>query len=205
MITIYGLIDPRSQQLKYVGMTSKELSVRLDRHMREVGHCHKRSWIQGLKKVGLKPDIFEIENVDDTEWEEAERFWISYFKYIGCRLTNIADGGMGGRWNSRGQKRTPEQREKMRMALLGHKTSDETKEKLRKIFIGRKFSDESKRKMSISTKRRFKVNPVSDETKKKMSIAHKGKLLGRKHSEEARKRMSETKRIRREAKFAEQL
>jgi len=41
----------------------------------------------------LSPEIIEIEQTD--EWQDAEKFWIAYFRYIGAKLTNMRDGGCG--------------------------------------------------------------------------------------------------------------
>jgi hypothetical protein len=52
---------------------------------------HVGRWIKTLADVGLKPEMFEIESV--LEWQEAEAFWIKYFRSIGAQLCNTAPGG----------------------------------------------------------------------------------------------------------------
>ena len=38
-------------------------------------------------------DIIIIDIVDQTEWQYWEKFYISYYKFIGCKLTNGTNGG----------------------------------------------------------------------------------------------------------------
>ncbi len=64
-----------------------------------------------------------------VEWQEAERFWISYLSFLGMRLTNLDSGGIGGK-----------------------RVSDETKVKLRAWQVGRKFSPEHRAKLSAARK-----------------------------------------------------
>lgn len=96
MTIIYGLCDPTTGELRYVGKTSLSLNVRLSRHLRNArSGCrpHVNAWIRGLLAKGLVPDAFEIEPT--AEWRTAERFWIQYFRFIGCRLVNTDPGGGG--------------------------------------------------------------------------------------------------------------
>lgn len=62
---------------------------------------------------------------------ESEIFWISYFKGLGCRLTNISLGGGGVSWG------TTEYRDKM---LEMHKTRCAAPEVREKLDAARKIS-----------------------------------------------------------------
>ena len=145
MTSIYGLIDPRTNELRYVGKTSRGLSERLRAHITRRNLHNKRHssrWISGVILSGTKPEIFEIEKVPDGWcWKEAESFWIEYFKSIGCRLTNISGGGVG----AAGSKRSPE--------FIAN---------IRAKMIGRTFDDEWKRKIS-EAKRGVQTQPQSPE------------------------------------------
>lgn len=93
---------------------------------------------------------------------------------------------------SESTKRTmaiPENRERIRQALIGHPVSEETRKK-----IGEKSKGNThKRGKSLSETSRKKIGEVqkgrkaSEETKKKMSLAAKGKI----RSPEHRRKMSE--------------
>src|SRR3972149_7277162 len=96
---IYGLVDPRDGALRYVGKTKGRLRTRHLAHLCDVKRglvfIPRHKWISGLLKIGVEPEIIEIEVVDDALWREAEQFWIAYFKFLGCILLNATDGGDG--------------------------------------------------------------------------------------------------------------
>ena len=80
---IYGLIDPRDNQMRYVGAT-KNIYKRLSRHMAgNKSNVDRVSWLESLKSENLVPSVFDIDEVDEREWEEAERFWIEYYQHLG--------------------------------------------------------------------------------------------------------------------------
>lgn len=70
-----------------------------------------------------------MDDVVDVEWKFWEQWHISYFKYIGCNLTNETPGGDG--WEV-GQKHNLESLEKMSKSQTGRKHSTETLEKMAK-------------------------------------------------------------------------
>ncbi|MCW2228111.1 hypothetical protein [Bradyrhizobium elkanii] len=98
-IIIYGLLDPVSQQLRYIGKTSGTTRRRRQAHISDVRrgrtYIPRHKWIAGLLSCGREPEIFEIERVPKSEWAEAEQFWIAYFRFVGCNLLNATDGGDG--------------------------------------------------------------------------------------------------------------
>ncbi len=122
---IYGLVDPRNSELRYVGKTSWTPEKRFFNHLSRHSRAHCKNWIKNLKEYGLVPEMVEIETVGIGRWQEAERFWIAYFRSIGARLTNHTPGGEGegkactaehkrriGDGN-RGKVRSPEVRKRM--------------------------------------------------------------------------------------------
>lgn len=117
MAYIYGLIDPISNQLRYVGYTAKTLEWRLETHWRERKRnlTHKNNWIKSLwDEYKVKPNIICLEEVSETEWDEAENFWISYFNFIGSDLTNGTVGGLG---RKKGSKLSEEHKKKISEGL----------------------------------------------------------------------------------------
>lgn len=152
---IYGLIDPRDDQLRYVGQTSCSLRARLVRHVYRArwGQHYRDRWI---RLMGQTPDIVELEVcATRAEADEAERHFIAYFRYLGCRLTNLASGGIGGatRWGPH----TVETKAKISAATIG-------KQK------GRPKSVETRRRMSVAGRGKAHPwvlksgRPVVDET-----------------------------------------
>jgi hypothetical protein len=138
---IYGLVDPRNQELRYVGKTIQPLENRLRLHIgdaRKIKRRHVCSWIKQLMANGLEPEIFEIDRAGD-DWSEREQFWIAYFRYIGSRLTNQTVGGEGvpgravspeTRIKMQGRTQTVEARLKISEAVKRQHADPEKKAKL---------------------------------------------------------------------------
>lgn len=97
---IYGLVDPSTHQLRYVGKSvlspARRLSVHKWRAVREGKKRHSMAWIASLLAAGCEPEAFTIEVVPENEdWVEREQFWIAYFRSLGCNLCNHTIGGEG--------------------------------------------------------------------------------------------------------------
>jgi len=95
VVNIYGLIDPKTKELRYVGKTVEPLTERLRRHKYCTATGRSVNWIKSLKVIGLEPEIFLIERVSKESWVEKETFWIEYFRFIGSNLANLQPGGEG--------------------------------------------------------------------------------------------------------------
>lgn len=149
---IYKLIDPNTNQIRYIGLTFNDLKQRLKSHLSEPGKSHKIYWINKLKRQGLKPIIESIEGEISTYEIACEReiYYIDYFKSIGCDLTNMATGGNKNK-----------------------KMSDETREKMSKSARERKFklklSDEVKNILSNKQKERFQ----NESERERLRISNK--------------------------------
>lgn len=96
MSKIYGLVDPRCGNIRYVGRTKQRLSMRLSQH---IGIARRRkfvnprtSWILEIIESGLKPLITDLETVPDANEVEAEARWISRFD----GLVNSGSPAQGG-------------------------------------------------------------------------------------------------------------
>ncbi len=64
--SIYGLIDPRTRKVRYIGMTMTTLEERLKQHMttyrsKRRDHPAKSAWIEELARLGLQPEIRLLE------------------------------------------------------------------------------------------------------------------------------------------------
>lgn len=165
LTTIYGLIDPRNGELRYIGKSHK-LRERFLEHLSGKGKTHKDKWIRQLLSLGLQPELIVIEETED--WVEAEKFYIAYFRSIGANLTNLTDGGEG----IVGYKPTAEVIEKRRQGNLGKKRSEATKLKVglaklgNQYSLGRKVSPDTRRKISEGNKGKT----YSQEYKDNMSL-----------------------------------
>jgi DNA-binding XRE family transcriptional regulator len=90
--TIYGLVDPRTGELRYVGSTTLPVNQRLTSHMRDHDNkspSPKEVWIRGLKEQGLRPQVVEIESCSVEYRDDRELFWIRHYQDSGCSLVNV--------------------------------------------------------------------------------------------------------------------
>ena len=163
---IYGLCDPRTGELRYVGKTTQPLKTRLHVH---VSHAKNRfraerarhavNWVKGLLAEELRPEIFVIETIPPYgDWADAEQFWIEYFKSLGSRLCNLRPGGEYSVFG----KQSPEWVEKRASKLRGRKGRPQTDEE----------KQASSRRLTETNKRRAYCK-ASEETKRRMSQGKK--------------------------------
>lgn len=195
---IYALSDPETGEVFYVGKTHISLADRLSCFIRDTARKDKQKWVEDLAKRGLKPAIESIETFDAKvdDWEERERFWIAYFRFLGFRLCNLSRGGKSGtlgvkhaeEWkaNARQRKHTEEFKEHLRKLNTGKKMSPAAIDKLRtRTFtpIHRQRLSESQRgnKKGIGhvvteahkeiLRARFAGKPLSEEHREKLKAA----------------------------------
>jgi hypothetical protein len=112
MITIYGLIDPRVGVVRYVGKTGMRPQARLNSHItaaRRSERSHRRSWIRSLLRDNVVPRLVVIDEVDDSNANEAESAWIAYYGRLpGYHLTNGTAGGDSGKMTDETRARCSE-------------------------------------------------------------------------------------------------
>lgn len=197
-VTIYILCDPSTDEVRYVGKTIDEAgrfrSHISDSHSEGRTKNHKDACIRSLDKIGLRPkmEVLErIENSDDTDWQHVERFWISYLRFLGCRLTNLDSGGRNG------TRRSPETIEKCRLGNIGKVVSLETRWRIGRVNRGKKLSHPPDRGAHISAAKKGK----------KFTEAHKMALrwaqMGKKRTPEHIANAAAAWKAVRAAKFAE--
>ena len=162
---IYGLIDPDSQQIRYIGKSIRPLQ-RLQNHMNERSNCHRSHWLQNLKARGLMPELVILEEIrGEWPWQEAERYWIARAKSLGWPLVNNTVGGDGV------EGLPPETRRRMAKVWVGRKHRPETLQKLRIARRARTTSEETRKKMSASqTGRKITWTAKIAEQNRKLTI-----------------------------------
>jgi hypothetical protein len=183
---IYVLIDPITNELRYVGRSSRGL-IRPKRHWRDKEleydyYCSR--WVRSLVSNGLVPEIEVLEQFDHSEnindvLNDAEIFWIAYWRSVGARLTNANAGGHIG-------KISEETRIKMSLSRKGKRqTKESIAKRLETIRENGGWTDaqrEAHRRNSLT--RIGKKLP--EETCRKLSEVRRGK----KRSEQARANIS---------------
>jgi hypothetical protein len=185
-VYIYGLYDPETRELRYVGKTNN-LAKRLWHHIRDARkgqRTHKATWTRKLLRNNLKPIISIIQETTEEDWQVDERACIAQALEEGANLTNLTKGGDG---------------------LLGYSPSEETRRKIsehnKRIGLlppnwkGRKQSPEHIQKRVKARKANETYNH-SQETKDLISRKNTGKnlgnthTLGMKHTDEWKEEMS---------------
>lgn len=165
---LYCLIDPRCpEHIRYVGITRCDLTLRLYRHLQEAkyrkSNSYKSNWIRRLLQEETLPEILLLDSL--PTWEAAcksEIETIKELKTLGYKLVNMTDGGEGV---SKGNKRSPETIEKLRLASLGKKQSEETRRKHSEALKGRKQKPRTEQhRLNMSLSRRGK--PAHNKGKK---------------------------------------
>ncbi len=207
---IYVLIDPISEEIRYVGWTSKSLRSRYYNHIHNSrGKNYKDRWVRKLKRAGLRPRMTLLQSLPNGLGLDAECYWVAYFRSLGCPLTNSTDGGEG----LTGYRFTQEARVKMSQGIKAAwvrrrntpgytppRPSEEVIDNLRKsnrARIGTPVPEQIREKMRKKHKA-YVRGPHSDETKEKLrqatlrqfqdpkareavGIAHKGKTISPEH------------------------
>lgn len=120
---VYGLRDPRTGEVRYVGKSINGTE-RPRQHVRasslaSSASTYKNSWLKQLVGSGLKPEIVILQECQTSEeLLGAEKAWIVIGRQaLGRRLTNLTHGGDG----CAEPLRSPETRGKMRAARLDPK------------------------------------------------------------------------------------
>lgn len=175
-VFIYILVDPISNQIRYVGKTT-DVKRRIRRHISErfLHDSYKDRWIRKLIDNNHYPEIETIDIVSNDNWGYWEQFYISYFIFLGCNLTNGTIGGDEPP-STKGRKHTSESKLKMSNTKKGKpipwlnnglERTDEHRKNLSKSCKGRespnkgkKFSIEYRNKLSESSTVKLKVNQL---------------------------------------------
>lgn len=173
---VYGLIDPITNELRYVGYT-KNLKQRITSHYTPSALSkkrHRNHWLKSLLAIGKKAEVIVLEKYY-TKFEacQAETELIEYYRWIGCNLTNQILGGEGGATRI-GYKNSPEMQAKIAAGNRGQKRSKEAKEKMRQAKLGTKQSPETIAKRANKQRGR------------------PGGMAGKKQSEEAKSKISKS-------------
>jgi len=163
---IYGLRDPRTMEIRYVGQTASGLHRFREHQRRSMArqvHNYRNEWLQELRNAGFECEAVVLQVcVSRDELNSAERAWIAFGRSAGT-LTNVTNGGHGTAGyvvsqgtkeklraatlrhlsthphNCKGTKRSLATKEKIRIKALGRKHSPETIEKFKQISVGKKF------------------------------------------------------------------
>lgn len=90
-VYIYALIDPRDNQVRYVGK-SKEPEQRLKKHISPPVDSPVRQWVMELRTFNLKPEMSILETVSFWDSGKSESKWIKKYPNLLNRQIPVGYG-----------------------------------------------------------------------------------------------------------------
>lgn len=159
MIYIYGLVDPNTHDVRYIGKSIRPRE-RLQNHCNDHASCHRTYWIQSLVSRGQHPELVILEELSDTDdWQSSERAWIAKARAAEWPLTNSTSGGdgvsdltpesrerMARTW--KGRKHRPESLLKIGAASRQRRHTEEWRQRMHEKMRGREFTAEHRQRLS---------------------------------------------------------
>lgn len=198
MWTIYALVDPRTEAIRYVGWAFNPQK-RLADHVAKArkADTHKDRWLRQLAAGGAVP-VLQVLETGCGNWAEAECRHIAAARAAGADLTNSTAGGEG----IVGYRFSAETRERMAAAKRGRKLAPDHVAKVVAAHLGRVRPPEVRAAISaakmghvVSVETRAKLSAAAlgfrhtDETRAKIGAAGRGRV----HSEQAKAMMRAAK------------
>ena len=149
--SIYLLVDP-SGEVRYVGKANcPESRLRVHWADRFDGRTHKDRWLSTLSN----PPIIRVVEVGTGSWQEAERFYISFYRdEVGCRLTNIQPGGEGG---GNFTHHTEATKLKISKSKKNVRLTDQHKHRIGLSILGKKFKSHLEPELISDIRRRYAI------------------------------------------------
>lgn len=135
-VYIYALIDPRDNQVRYIGK-SNDAKKRYKNHFNSSRdkNTHKRNWINSVRRDGFKPELLILDEVPINKWQWWETFYISLYKTYGFKLVNYTRGGDGSTFGNKGSFKKGDIPHNKGVAC-----KEETKQKIRENYTPNKGS-----------------------------------------------------------------
>jgi predicted DNA-binding protein (UPF0251 family) len=202
-IFIYQLNEMgKPEAIRWIGQTNN-LKRRLKEHKRTRDNDNNPRKLAWIKSINKNIEIKVVEECDELNVDEREKWWIDYFKSQGHDLLNFQPGGRCARGyhrpkeanektslalkgrkksrehieNMRFSRLTPEHRERARLLGLSQKGRKHTKEEIQKQIqaqTGHLCSKETRIKIGNANRNRI----ISEEGRRRMSSSHIGKQTG---------------------------
>lgn len=208
-VYIYGLVDPFTKQVKYVGKTIVKPEKRRDQHVSDsIGKGKGRlnkvkcAWIKELVSKKSKPDVIILEEVTKANWKEREQYWINFYGLD--NLTNIREGGNGSFCHSDETKEIiketskqrwadKEFRDSMSLAQLKSWENEDRRKHIanvsKEVWANSSESEREERAKKISQRRKAHLASLSESEMKKIVDKRKETI-----SLKTEEQKSETKR-----------
>lgn len=195
-IYIYGLIDPATNGVRYIGKTN-HLHRRFIEHLNrcDTGRHYVNRWIKQVRADGGLPLMKILERATLATWQEREIWWIEHGISSNWDLTNLSQGGYGATGY------TEEMRKQIALRVKEyHQQHPEARIKVAEKTRGQKRSMATRAKQSAAASgenHHQYGKPVPEEVKQKIVASTSGEknhFFGRTHSEESKRLISEKKK-----------
>jgi hypothetical protein len=179
---IYGLVDPRTDEVFYVGLTTKSAQHRLNSHVRESlkadpkKRTYKQNKICAILSEDLTPSAVVLEESADWSIDDlktAEKRWIKLLKSNGLSLCNLTDGGDG----NQGWIPSPETIERLRVSVKNALSDPKVKKQMSESSRKRWDNEEERQKQSEA----MKSSQAATEHRKQMHKDNTGRPLSEEH------------------------
>lgn len=176
--SIYVLICPIENIVRYVGITERTPEKRLIEHIEggNKGNTHKNNWIKRLKKQNLVPKATLVgKDLIKKDACEKEIELIKLYRYLlGNKLTNIHEGGNIPPKNKKGTKK----KNTIKMAEAARKRFERPEERKHLSRIRKERGLAKGKNNPMFGKKRPEVGKRNQELKsKRVGKFFKGKLI----------------------------
>ena len=173
---VYALIDPKDESVRYVGQTIQPVSGRLSQHTHNSNNPNRSEykiytgcWIRSLLKEGRSPEIRVLTELPNTdELDACEIYWISYFRGIGCKLTNIEEGGGHSAVSEGTKKRISATRRSTTHCKYGHEFSEENT----RVWVNKKGTET---RLCRTCRRELRRKQIERNTGRKVNVNNRDK------------------------------
>ena len=140
--TLYHLIDPRTGEVRYVGITHsdprKRLNVHVSQARRRKENTHKANWIREVLNDGHRPLMRIIQEGSGSGWSTAEIEEIYRQRKLSPRLTNYQDGGSLNNFGKTMPEDTRKKISESRKLIRGYKIHPSLLAGRAKVWSGKK-------------------------------------------------------------------
>ena len=193
---IYGLVDPRTMALRYVGK-SEAPAHRMRQHLKDESKNHRVNWIKRLLSEGVQPMPILILVCPSCLAGEMETKVIRMLKAKGADLVNSTEGGEDLAFTPEVIKK---RNKSISQSMKGRRMSPEHYANYKAARSGKPKSEAWKRSRSLS----MRVNNprcgkrLTPEERTRLSVAHAAdgaRTRGVPRDEEHRRRTSEGLRM----------
>jgi|SRR5215216_6166451 len=113
MSIIYAAVNKVNDKI-YIGKTKRGIQLRALEHFKSAKRGSKTHFHAAIRTYGEDSFTWYTlqDNIDDTQLDTRERYWIARYKQLGYTLYNLTEGGEGGA-NFKGKTFTAEVRKRI--------------------------------------------------------------------------------------------